>query len=988
MDENHRHGENQLDELSLQTVFALVQKGNEDSFILLEKFLREHPDQKIPLLKLCVDQVRKERLLKVFQKVQDLLPTSFSDIQALFKKNPRIVELIWDYWKWTPEQAWTLLKTSSKHRTSSKVLDLLTGVLPETAQYLVRYLPSSYSRVLYPWVDLLVRAEDPDFADVLLAWLQGDAWYHEEALSAYRTFFQKYPESIPLVGWTFPVLIAHELFDVHILKDLKLPELPTRAELLYLLSQKNRYIPEHWIPLIQKKIERSRDALLYILALQHPSQFKLRELAISKRYIPLRDILLIFGTPKRKSFQDKLSSLLLELGADVREGRKGWTVSADDLVRTTRTLSFEKMKKRFERMLHRNEIPGDEDVLRALIRKRALRRTPLPDIYERIVNRKKFDALVNRIQKRDELKHSRKREALLKLTRLNLSPIPRTDFVPDDFQLEAVEAVRNGFDVLVCTPTGSGKTWIAEQTMKDILGKGRAFYSTPLRALSYQKLRAFREKYGWENVGVLTGEYRENTDAPIIVGTTEIVRNLLLDKVFFDLLIMDEAHYMGDVERGSAWEEAILLTSKDTRLVLLSATIPNDEEVATWLRSIHRNIQVIKKVKRPVDLKYVTWRKHGPELGLFSRGIHPPLRMLIHELQSLYMTPALVFTGRRDDAMILAREAAEILPKKIRNIPAKTHPLSYLLERGVAPHHAGLSYAFREAVEHLLERGELEFVFCTSSLAHGIDAPVRTTVLYDISPFWERSHLQHALGRAGRRGKDRIGFAVIALPPWNMRKVVRALRAGSEPLTSAFAPHDASIASLLHRYGLEGTLHLAQQSFRSFQGDKRVQAFILRGAARLKKLEFIHPDGSLTERGKKLIRLMHPNACAIVLALERMVHPSALDIALLSAYFVNERPPRRIRTKLRNALIRMFEECADRAGLTELDPRDGARRAWIISEWLHGREQKLRAMVSVEAEGDLERFRIQVIELLRKLEDLKIQAATEALYLLGPIQPI
>lgn len=184
-------------------------------------------------------------------------------------------------------------------------------------------------------------------------------------------------------------------------------------------------------------------------------------------------------------------------------------------------------------------------------------------------------------------------------------------FKPDDFQVEALAAIEHE-DVLVTAPTGSGKTWIAREEIRRLLAKGqRAWYTTPLKALTNSKYIEFSEEFGAENVGILTGDRKENWDAPLIVGTTEIYRNQLFDalrgggQVRTDFVILDEAHYLGDEDRGHVWEEAIILSPPRIRLLLLSATIGNAREFASWIGDVRgTNVRVIDRAgSRPVELR-------------------------------------------------------------------------------------------------------------------------------------------------------------------------------------------------------------------------------------------------------------------------------------------------------------------------------------------------------------------------------------------------
>jgi superfamily II RNA helicase len=187
----------------------------------------------------------------------------------------------------------------------------------------------------------------------------------------------------------------------------------------------------------------------------------------------------------------------------------------------------------------------------------------------------------------------------------------KTPFKPDPFQLEALASLEYE-DVLVTAPTGSGKTWIAREEIRRLIDSGRrAWYTSPLKALTNSKYQEFIDEFGAARVGILTGDRKENSEAPLIVGTTEIYRNQLFDsmrggnEVTADLVVLDEAHYLADEERGHVWEEAIILTPPRIRLLLLSATIGNAHEFAVWLEEI-RGVRcgvITGPMKRPVPLR-------------------------------------------------------------------------------------------------------------------------------------------------------------------------------------------------------------------------------------------------------------------------------------------------------------------------------------------------------------------------------------------------
>ena len=235
------------------------------------------------------------------------------------------------------------------------------------------------------------------------------------------------------------------------------------------------------------------------------------------------------------------------------------------------------------------------------------------------------------------------------------TPAP-APFVPDPFQLEALHAVETE-DVLVTAPTGSGKTWIAREAIRKLLETGgRAWYTSPLKALTNSKYQEFADEFGAERVGILTGDRKENSDAPLIVGTTEIYRNQLFDalrrgagQLRADLVVLDEAHYLADEERGHVWEEAIILSPPRLRLLLLSATIGNASAFAAWISEV-RGVEcrvVSRPGARPVPLRAAFMLPDGGLLPLLSDagGLNPHIARMGERQQQEREERQ----GRRDD---------------------------------------------------------------------------------------------------------------------------------------------------------------------------------------------------------------------------------------------------------------------------------------------------------------------------------------------------
>ncbi len=438
-------------------------------------------------------------------------------------------------------------------------------------------------------------------------------------------------------------------------------------------------------------------------------------------------------------------------------------------------------------------------------------------------------------------------------------------FELDEFQQSAIAALNAERSVVVCAPTGSGKTVIGEYAIHRALSRGRrVFYTTPLKALSNQKLRDFRDRFGANMVGLLTGDASINREAPILVMTTEIFRNMLYGTpigevgtslVGVEAVVLDECHYMNDRQRGTVWEESIIYCPNEIQLVALSATIANSDQLTDWINQVHGPTELIYSTFRPVPLEFYFCNLKGlfplldnsaklnPRLklkpgssGRSGRPEGPSLAYTLTQLSSRDMLPAIyfIFSRRGCDKAVadlgslsLVNEVeAEQLRGQIdeflrRNPDAGRSGQVSPLYRGIAAHHAGILPAWKGLVEELFQQGLIKVVFATETLAAGINMPARTTVISSLSKRTDRGHrllnasefLQMA-GRAGRRGMDKRGYVVTLQTPFEGAKDAANLAtSGADPLRSQFTPSYGMVLNLLQTHKLEQVKELVERSF-------------------------------------------------------------------------------------------------------------------------------------------------------------------------------
>lgn len=473
----------------------------------------------------------------------------------------------------------------------------------------------------------------------------------------------------------------------------------------------------------------------------------------------------------------------------------------------------------------------------------------------------------------------------------------------DPFQVEAIEHIEANRSVVVSAATGTGKTLIADYTIaKFLAAKRRVIYTAPIKALSNQKYKDFCGDYGKEQVGMMTGDVVVNPDAPLLVMTTEIYRNMLLAKDpiidYLSYVIFDEIHFISDIERGTVWEESIIFSPKTIRFLCLSATIPNALEFAEWIASIKdHEVRVVEYLKRAVPLTHHLFEKtlgictledvreiqSIPEDRKRGKTREFPASHLDLIAAIADQTPCIFFSFSRKKcekyAHELARqkrftsqsqraEIAEYISKS--TLPEVKQMASYqrlreCLEKGVAYHHAGLLPNLKEIVERLFERGLISVLYATDTFAVGVNMPAKAVCFDSLEKFDgamfrylnSKEYFQCA-GRAGRRGIDKEGhvYALVDRKYTDLGKVARLTSKDTEPIISQFRLSFNTVLNLCKNHPSEEEIDIILRSnFDAFlrkkkEPDARIKASFANKVHTLQKMGYLMDGRKLTLKGE------------------------------------------------------------------------------------------------------------------------------------------
>jgi len=615
----------------------------------------------------------------------------------------------------------------------------------------------------------------------------------------------------------------------------------------------------------------------------------------------------------------------------------------------------------------------------------------------------------------------------------------------DAFQQKAIDYINEGYSVIVSAPTGAGKTAIAEHVIQEcIRRREKVIYTAPIKALSNQKYRDF-QKDARGDIGILTGDVTINGSASTLIMTTEIFRNKILEEKEslkdYSWIIYDEIHYLDDFERGSVWEESLIFLPDHMKILGLSATIPNVDELAGWFHSIHdRPLKVVKEDKRPVPLHFFfqcqgrvydnlpMLEKEGPRVPerVQYRGrrmpsyVHvkpnPPASLIKHLFEK-DMLPCIYFVFSRRATETLAEEMKKFdflnaeEKARIRELfrqlcdkfdlvgdSSAAHLLPFI-ERGIAYHHAGMLPTLKEMVERLFTSRLIKVIFTTETFALGINMPARTVIFDELRKFYGRARgilktrdFYQMAGRAGRRSIDTEGFVFCRVNPYyvSSRDLRTIIYSEPEKVVSRFNASYATILNLYQKYG-EQLYDVYPRSFHHYQEKKYVQRRALellhRKVNLLKDFGYIRKN-RLTEKG-----LFACNVYGYEMILSELHAAGVLDelsgvaLGVLCLAVVYEprkgarKPPlSRLAKRLEQMTketLRGINKSERRAGIRPLSKPCFFHLSSAMEGWGRGEDFGTILRYIDIDEGELVRYFRMAMQILRELLDTPLQDETK-----------
>ncbi len=606
------------------------------------------------------------------------------------------------------------------------------------------------------------------------------------------------------------------------------------------------------------------------------------------------------------------------------------------------------------------------------------------------------------------------------------------EYTLDPFQEEAIGLIEKNNSVIVSAATGTGKTLIADYVIDKYIKKGkRVIYTAPIKALSNQKYRDFKADYGPEKVGIMTGDVVINPKAAVLIMTTEIYRNMLLtsDPVIDDIsyVIFDEIHFINDIERGTVWEESIIFSPEHIRFLALSATIPNADEFADWIRSIKKHdVSVVTYMKRAVPLAHYLYDAefglikaaqlknkldHSELKGYYTtRGRKKKRRMpepsqidLIRELKNDRLLPCFFFVFSRvmceRRAIDLSKkfdfttsqEKSEIISTVKKMIDPKITSLEsvktirFLLTKGIGVHHAGLLPNMKEIVEVLFSKGLISVLYTTETFAVGINMPARTVIFntlqkYDGVSFRylnTKEYFQLA-GRAGRRGIDKEGTAIAMYHRMDhdIDSVIRLTTKDVEPITSRFSLSFNTVLNLIRSYDNREIETILKSNFDYYLKAKsnkpiNIMARFNNMLKLLEKMGYIEKS-KLTWKGKFTSKIYTEELLVGEIFFGDLFRDLSDNEILVTCAAITYEPGLNDRFKKefsKDFYAKLYDKLSANPYVAKnLNKNSLKKMITIISGWAEGHEFKDILEMTNLQEGSLIRMFRQIIDLLRQIK--------------------
>ena len=592
----------------------------------------------------------------------------------------------------------------------------------------------------------------------------------------------------------------------------------------------------------------------------------------------------------------------------------------------------------------------------------------------------------------------------------------------DRFQQEAIDYINQGHSVIVSAPTGSGKTAIAEHVLSTSMqNKVGVVYTAPIKALSNQKFRDFQNQFG-ENIGILTGDVSLNPSAPVLIMTTEIFRNKILDEPDslkkYSWVIFDEVHYIDNPERGTVWEESLIFLPRHMHILALSATIPNINQLAEWIQTIHHKpVKTVIEQKRPIPLHFFFQCQNEilDNINNLKRlGFGRPNKMagLINYVQKKQGLPCIYFVFGRKRAEELAFELhsynflnsqeqqkilslynslCERFDLKHERSSAQIYPL---IQKGIAYHHAGMLPTLKEVIERLFTSRLLKVIFTTETFALGINMPSRTVIFDDLRKFYGRyirtlktRDFYQMAGRAGRRGIDKEGFVYCRVNPSriNLEEVKRIIYGRPEEVKSQLNSSYATILNLYEKHK-EGIYKIYPLSLHAFQSRKHEQREALRLIeAKLKLLRDLNyiTEDTLTKKGEFAKRVYGYELILSELYDENILEQlDEFGLGILSVATVfeprkNQRMPgiSKNSRRIKRACEEIYAQIKSKEIKYRIYPASKMpyfHLSTSIEGWLRGMNFDKILQFTDTDEGEVVRYFRMAVQILREIKDAKV----------------